>query len=175
MRVVCAWCQQEGRSRLLRVGEPLEDTSETHGICNRHQQEIFEMFPSRSFPSTRWLFIMSSDDARAYSHLVAVMRDISGVTVIMDRRHGERRRGAERPAQERRHAERRIRRPERNSLGYMLVRFARRDVEAPPGTVPNPPSGRGDAAQTESTPRGWHRSRQSPDTAGGETSTHRHI
>jgi hypothetical protein len=43
MRVVCAWCQDEGRSRLLRVGEPLEDTSETHGICNRHQQEIFEI------------------------------------------------------------------------------------------------------------------------------------
>jgi len=140
MRVVCAWCQDEGRSRLLRVGEPLEDTSETHGICNRHQQEIFEMFPSRSFPSTRWLFIMSSDDARAYSHLVAVMRDISGVTVIMERRHGERRRGEERPAQERRHTERRIRRPERNSLGYMLVRFARRDVEAPSRDAPTPPS-----------------------------------
>jgi hypothetical protein len=133
MRVVCAWCQQEGRSRLLRVGEPLEDTSETHGICNRHQQEIFEMFPSRSFPSTRWLFIMSSGDARAYSHLVAVMRDVADVTVIMDRRHGERRRGEERPAQDRRHAERRIRRPERNSLGYMLVRFARGDVEDLPG------------------------------------------
>jgi hypothetical protein len=159
MRVVCAWCQQEGRSRLLRVGEPLEDTSETHGICNRHQQEIFEMFPSRSFPSTRWLFIASSDDARAYRHLVAVMRDISGVTVIMERRHGERRRGeerrgAERPAQERRHADRRIRHPERNSLGYMLVRFSRRDVAAPPRTLPNPPADRGGAAPTESALKG---------------------
>jgi hypothetical protein len=54
----------------------------------------------------------------------------------MERRHSERRRGEERPAQERRHTERRIRRPERNSLGYMLVRFARRDLEAPPGTLP---------------------------------------
>src|SRR2546430_16265717 len=97
MRVVCAWCQEEGRSRLLRVGEPLEDTSETHGICNRHQQGIFEMFPSRSFPSTRWLFIMSSDDARAYSHLVAVVCDISGVTRIMGGRTGGGRRGERRP------------------------------------------------------------------------------
>ena len=158
MRVVCAWCQQEGRSRLLRVGEPLEDTSETHGICNRHQQEIFEMFPSRSFPSTRWLFIVSSD-ARAYRHLVAVMRDVPGATVIMERRHGERRRGedrlgAERPAQERRHAERRIRHPERHSLGYMLVRFSRRDVEASPVTLPKPPADRGDGGQTESALRG---------------------
>jgi hypothetical protein len=158
MRVVCAWCQQEGRSRLLRVGEPLEDTSETHGICNRHQQEIFEMFPSRSFPSTRWLFIVSSDP-RAYSHLVAVMRDVPGVTVIMERRRNERRRakerrGEERPAQERRHAERRIRHPERHSLGYMLVRFSRRDVEASPVTLPKPPADRGDGGQTESTLRG---------------------
>src|SRR5258707_13697072 len=91
MRVVCAWCQDEGRSRLLRVGEPLEDTSETHGICNRHQQEIFEMFPSRSFPSTRWLFIMSSGDARAYSHLVAVMRGGAGFTGNIGRRHGQHR------------------------------------------------------------------------------------
>ena len=159
MRVVCAWCQQEGRSRLLRVGEPLEDTSETHGICNRHQQEIFEMFPSRSFPSTRWLFITSSDDAPAYSHLVAVMRDISGVTVIMERRHderrrGEERRGEERPAQERRHADRRIRHPERHSLGYMLVRFSRSNVEGPPRTLPKPPADRGGAAPTESALRG---------------------
>ena len=154
MRVICAWCQEEGRSRLLRVGEPLEDTSETHGICNRHQQGIFEMFPSRSFPSTRWLFIMSSDDARAYSHLVAVMRDISGVTVIMERRHGERRRGEERPVEERRHAERRIRHPERNSLGYMLVRFARRDVEASPKTLPSPPVDRDGAGQAENALRG---------------------
>ena len=159
MRVVCAWCQQEGRSRLLRVGEPLEDTSETHGICSRHQQEIFERFPSRSFPSTRWLFIVSADDARAYSHLVAVMRDVPGVTVIMERRHGERRHGEERRveerrAQERRHAERRIRHPERNSLGYMLVRFSRRDVEAPPAPLPKPPADPGDAGQTESALRG---------------------
>ena len=162
MQVVCAWCQKEGRSRLLRVGEPLEDTSETHGICDRHQQAILETFPSSSFPSTRWLFIVSASDVQAYSHLVAVMRDLQGVTVLMDRRRGERRRGRERPMQERRHLERRIRRPERSGLGYMLVRFARREVEAPPGTLPNPPSDQSGAAQTESALKGMADGRARP-------------
>ena len=83
MRVICAWCQREGRSWLLRIGEPIDDTSETHGICDRHQQAMFEMFPSRSFPSTRWLLIVSPGEPAAYSHLTTVMRGVEGVTVIV--------------------------------------------------------------------------------------------
>ena len=138
MRVVCAWCQQEGRSHLLRVGEPLDDTSETHGICDRHQQAILELFPSSSFPSTRWLFVVSADEPGAYTHLLRVMQDVAGVTVIVDRRRGERRRVSTRPAEERRRSDRRVRRPERSALGYMLVRFAPR--EAASGTE-TPPAG----------------------------------
>jgi hypothetical protein len=143
MRVVCAWCQHEGRSRLLRVGEPLDDTSETHGICDRHQQEILEKFPSHSFPSTRWLFIVSPEERGAYSHLVAVMRDVAGVTVIVDRRRGERRSKTERQTPERRRAERRVRRPERSSLGYLLVRFAPRASETGAETSAAPSEPRG--------------------------------
>jgi len=128
MRVVCAWCQKEGRSQPLRVTEPVDDTSETHGICDRHQQAIFEAFPSKSFPSTRWLFIAPAGDVKAYNHLVTVLRDISGVMVIMDRRLGERRRARRPPTPERRQGERRVRRPEPNSLGYLLVRFAPGDA-----------------------------------------------
>jgi hypothetical protein len=107
------------------VGEPIDDTSETHGICERHQQAMLERFPSRSFPSTRWLLIVSPSEPAAYCHLVTVMRDVAGVTVIVDRRRGERRRGGESPAAEHRHLDRRIRRPERSRLGYTLVRFGR--------------------------------------------------
>lgn len=146
MRVVCAWCQQEGRPRLLRVGEPLEDTSETHGICDRHQQAILELFPSNSFPSTRWLFVVSPDHPGAYRHLVRVMRDVASVTVIVDRRCAERRRVSTRPVEERRRSDRRVRRPERSALGYMLVRFAPREAasgtESPP-TGPSEPEGVG--------------------------------
>jgi len=135
MRVVCAWCQHSGRSYLLRVGEPLDDVSETHGICDRHQQELLELFPSTSFPSTRWLFILSAGQPGAYEHLASVMRDVAGVTVIVDRRQGERRRGGQWAGADRRRAERRIRRPERTGLGYMLVRFAPRNPSSAPSTA----------------------------------------
>jgi hypothetical protein len=132
MRVICAWCQQEGRSGFLRVREPLDDDSETHGICERHQQAIFEAFPSTSFPSTRWLFIVPPGEAARYDHLVQLLHDVVGATVILDRRRGERRRGGERPAEERRRLERRVRRPETSSLGYALVRFALKPAKGSP-------------------------------------------
>ena len=137
MRVICAWCQQEGRGGLLRVREPLDDDSETHGICERHQQGIFEAFPSTSFPSTRWLFIVPPGDAARYEHLVHLLRDVADATVIVDRRRGERRRDAERPPQDRRRFERRVRRPETNSLGYALVKFALAPAKnCPPADIP---------------------------------------
>ena len=44
MRVICAWCQREGRSGFLREREPLDDPGETHGICLRHQQLVAQMY-----------------------------------------------------------------------------------------------------------------------------------
>jgi hypothetical protein len=141
MRVICAWCQKDGRSGLLRVREPLDDDSETHGICERHQREILETFPSPSFPATRWLFIVPYGDAARFDHLVQLLRDVPGATVIVDRRRGERRR-AQDPAQlERRRLDRRIRRAETNSLGYALVRFAVKGSAGPaPATGATEPS-----------------------------------
>lgn len=135
MRVICAWCQQEGRSGLLRVREPISDDSETHGICERHQQGMFEAFPSTSFPATRWLFIVPRDEAARYDQLVQLLRDVPGTTVILDRRRGERRRGVESPLRDRRRQiDRRVRRPETSSLGYALVRFT---VKTAPGSPPH--------------------------------------
>jgi hypothetical protein len=124
MRVICAWCQQEGRSGLLRVREPLDDKSETHGICERHQQAVFEGLPSASFPSTRWLFIVAANDKKQYEHMLALLHDVPGATVILDRRKAERRRGGNAVTSERRRLERRVRRPQPSSLGYALIRFA---------------------------------------------------
>jgi hypothetical protein len=126
MRVICAWCQQEGRRALLRVREPLDDPSETHGICERHQQAVFEGLPSASFPSTRWLFIVPSKDKKQYDHMLALLQDVPGATVIVDRRKGDRRRGGAGAGTERRRLERRVRRPQATSLGYALIRFALR-------------------------------------------------
>ncbi len=33
---VCAWCQKEGKSGLLRKTEKSLDEQESHGICPRH-------------------------------------------------------------------------------------------------------------------------------------------
>jgi hypothetical protein len=138
MRVICAWCQQEGRSGLLRVREPLDDPTETHGICDRHQQAVFETFPSSSFPATRWLFIVPPGDAARYDHLAKLLKDVPGATVIVDRRRGERRGAAEPGVPERRRFERRVRRAEFNGLGYGLIRFAVRGGTS--GAASPPPS-----------------------------------
>ena len=36
MKVICAWCEHEGKPALLLHKAPLEDTSLTHGICIEH-------------------------------------------------------------------------------------------------------------------------------------------
>ena len=142
MRVICAWCQGEGRTGLLRVREPLDDATETHGICERHQQEVFEALPSVSFPATRWLFIVPASDPARYEHLTRLLRDVPGATVIVDRRRGERRRSQESRSSDRRRLDRRVRRPQGSSLGYALVKFAVRDRDrletAPLGSTTAP-------------------------------------
>jgi hypothetical protein len=138
MRVICAWCQKEGRRGLLRVREPLDDTTDTHGICDRHQQEVLEGFPATSFPSTRWLFIVPNGDTAGYEHLRKILKDVPGATVIVDRRRGDRRGSDEARAPDRRRADRRVRRPEVSGLGYRLVRFT---IRGPAGSgTPSDPS-----------------------------------
>ena len=36
MKVLCAWCVRDGRPAFLREKFPLEDPSETHGLCGDH-------------------------------------------------------------------------------------------------------------------------------------------
>jgi hypothetical protein len=42
MKVICAWCLQEGLPAFLRETEPLDDPTETHGICGRHRFELLQ-------------------------------------------------------------------------------------------------------------------------------------
>jgi predicted RNase H-like nuclease (RuvC/YqgF family) len=42
MKLICAWCQQEGVPAFLCEVEPLDDPSETHGICARHRFEVLQ-------------------------------------------------------------------------------------------------------------------------------------
>jgi hypothetical protein len=36
MTVVCAWCQQQGRTTVLGEKEPLDRPQISHGICEEH-------------------------------------------------------------------------------------------------------------------------------------------
>lgn len=61
MRVVCAWCEREGRPAFLREQAPLEDAATTHGICDRHDAELraslrkaFPQEPRATSPDGGW-------------------------------------------------------------------------------------------------------------------------
>lgn len=40
MKLVCAWCQKEGKPALLADKEPLDDPSESHGLCPDHRKQV---------------------------------------------------------------------------------------------------------------------------------------
>ena len=123
MKVVCAWCKQEGRSGLLGECEPYADTTETHGICSRHSQTMVEQLPSASFPGIRVLIVIHRSEAGLYEHLTRSFESLRDVAVILDRRDHERRKMPTEGGVERRRANRRIRKSEFSSLGYYVVRF----------------------------------------------------
>ncbi len=40
MKVICSWCESEGRPAVVREKAPLADGRETHGICASHLQQM---------------------------------------------------------------------------------------------------------------------------------------
>jgi len=123
MRIVCAWCKQEGRAGILGEREPLADTTETHGICSRHSEQLLEQLPSRSFPGVRLLLVARPSEVALHHYLTRAFVGVPDVKVIHDRRQGERREAQREVSIERRLANRRLRNAEFSSLGYLTVRF----------------------------------------------------
>ena len=133
MKVVCAWCKQEGRTGMLGECEPFDDKTETHGICARHSQTLVEQLPSASFPGIRVLVVVHRNDTRLYQHLIRSFASLRDVAVILDRRENERRKMPGEGGVDRRRANRRIRKSEFSSLGYYVVRFGpKREPAAEP-------------------------------------------
>src|SRR5262249_36225605 len=126
MKAVCAWCQGEGRSGVLGDREPLDDPSETHGVCARHSEKLIEQLPSLSFPGVRMLIVVRRTEAALFTHLTESLAGLSDVAVILDRRQRERRQTPSAPANERRGANRRVRTAPFSNLGYLIVRFGAR-------------------------------------------------
>ncbi len=39
MRLLCAWCEKEGKPALIAEVEPKDDPTPTHGMCPQHRAE----------------------------------------------------------------------------------------------------------------------------------------
>ena len=134
MKVVCAWCKREGLSGLLGERAPLDDPSETHGICRRHIERVLEQLPAHTFPDVRVLIVVAPQEAKLRTYLEQSFATVSDVRVIVDRRLAERRRARAEAPVDRRRGERRQRIGRRSPLGYQVVRFGKpaRPPVAPP-------------------------------------------
>ncbi len=42
MKILCAWSLKEGKRGLMGKAEPLDDPTETHGICPEHRLQVEE-------------------------------------------------------------------------------------------------------------------------------------
>ncbi len=40
MRVVCAWCQQEGKPAVMREDDSADSKLDSHGICDAHSVKL---------------------------------------------------------------------------------------------------------------------------------------
>jgi hypothetical protein len=130
MKIVCAWCKQEGRSAILGEREPFDDPTETHGVCSVHSAKLMEQLPSASFPGVRMLVVVRKTETELFEHLTRSFAGVPNVAVILDRRHEERRQTPGDVDRERRQTERRIRKSQFSGLGYFIVRFGVRHQEA---------------------------------------------
>ncbi len=125
LKAFCAWCQREGGPAFLGEREPLDDESETHGVCRRHLRHILAALPSHSFPDVTYLFVIKPGELALYNYLERAFLGVHGVKIIMDRRRIERRETHRRATHDRRRTERRQPRGTSHALGYTTVRFSR--------------------------------------------------
>jgi len=123
VRAICAWCQAEGSPADLGEREPLEDPVETHGLCQRHLTQLLGAARSRPSAGPRLLIVVKRSDQGLSEYLTRAMVGVEGVQVMVDRRHGERRREVRSTPGERRQADRRQSRGVVYSMGCAFVRF----------------------------------------------------
>lgn len=119
MKVICAWCEQEGKPSYLGEREPYDNRATTHGICSRHKEEALQALSALSFPDVEMLIVVRRNGIDLYEYLLRRFTGVRGVKVILERRQPDR------PVNERDRKERRIRQGTISPLGYTVVRFKR--------------------------------------------------
>lgn len=125
MRIVCAWCQREGRTGFLGFREPLSDMSVTHGICPEHYEGVLATLRAPSMHGVEMLIVVDRGEDGLYRYLEESFTGVRGVRIIVERRWRERRQASHPVAQERRLAQRRARKGRVSAMGYRVLRFAR--------------------------------------------------
>jgi hypothetical protein len=125
MKIICASCRVEGRSGDMGEKPPFDDPCETHGYCARHTALLLATLPSHAFPDVDLLIVVRRRDHSLFDYLQSRLVGVRGVKVILERRAGDRRRGAWVLSRDRRRFERRLRASQASSLGYTIVRFRR--------------------------------------------------
>jgi hypothetical protein len=48
MKIVCAWCERDGKPSLLGEKEPLDDPLPTHSVCPTHLLELISEVMTRA-------------------------------------------------------------------------------------------------------------------------------
>lgn len=124
MRAHCSWCRAEGTPAYLGEREPLENETDTYGVCARHMVQVLTAPRPRPAVSVQLLIVVALKDRSLYDYLSRGLAAVDGVHVLLERRQSERR-GAARPvARERRQGERRQPRGVVQSMGCTFVRFS---------------------------------------------------
>jgi hypothetical protein len=114
VKAICVWCRAEGRPGLVGEHPPLEDAGETRGICWVHKLQMLRgtRMPGASRSRTaeesgQFVVIVARHDAALFARVSEQLLDDPRVSVILDRRYGERRQESRRYWRERRQVERR--------------------------------------------------------------------
>lgn len=124
MKAICSWCQAEGVPADLGDREPLEDSGETHGLCQRHLTLLLSDARTQLTSAIRLLIVVNPGDLSLYEHLTLAMVEVAGVSVMMERRGSERRGGGRWMARDRRQVARRRSRNVTQSMACTFVRLA---------------------------------------------------
>jgi hypothetical protein len=51
VKVICAWCLEEGKPAVVREKEPLDDPEDTHGVCAEHKEKLRDPLLSTEVPA----------------------------------------------------------------------------------------------------------------------------
>ncbi len=123
MRALCSWCQAEGSPALLGEREPLENPTDTFGVCPRHVAAVLTAPRLRpSTTSVQLLIVVALKDRGLYEYLSRGLADVEGVQVLLERRQSERRGRAREVSWERRQGDRRQSRGVVHSMGCTFIR-----------------------------------------------------